>query len=119
MTKKICKNPDMKKVVKYLVDLGVTVTDELLNPQEIVDYLKANIKVDNLKGNLGSDILVSQNGPKFIVVSTRLRLAKRYIKYLIKKALKKMGILEYLKINATDKNCYRIKYLRAETKTAA
>lgn len=30
-----------------------------------------------------------------------------------------MGILEYLKINATEKNAYKIKYLRAETKATA
>ena len=77
MTVKICKNPALNKVVKYTVDLGVTVEDELLNPQEIVDYLKTSIKVDNLKGNLGSDVVVSQNGNKNIIISTRLRIAKR------------------------------------------
>ena len=119
MTVKICKNPALNKVVKYTVDLGVTVEDELLNPQEIVDYLKTSIKVDNLKGNLGSDVVVSQNGNKNIIISTRLRIAKRYIKYLLKKVLKKMGILEYLKINATEKNAYKVKYLKAETKATA
>ncbi len=114
MARKICKNPPLSKVVKYSVDLGVTVEDDLVNAQEIADYLKSNIKIDNLKGNLGSDVMVTLNGTKHLVITTRLRLAKRYIKYLMKKVLKKMGILEYLKINATEKNTYKIKYLKSE-----
>lgn len=114
MARKICKNPPINKVVKYVVDLGVTAEDDLVNATEIADYLRCNIKIDNLKGNLASDVSVALEGTKFIVVKTRLRLAKRYIKYLMKKVLKKMGILEYLKINATEKNMYKVKYLRAE-----
>jgi large subunit ribosomal protein L22e len=115
MPAKINKNPQLEKTVKYNIDLGVIVVDELVNGQEIVDYLKSNIKIDNLKGNIGSDVAVALNGSKHIVVSTRVKLAKRYIKYLIKKALKKIGILEYLKVNATEKNAYKIKYLKTES----
>lgn len=68
MPVKICKNPKQDKVTKYTVDLGVTVEDELLNPQEIVDYLKASMKIDNLKGNLGSDVVVSQSGNKNVII---------------------------------------------------
>ena len=116
MAKKICKNPVLNKVVKYNVDLGVTVDDDLVNTQEIVDYLKTNIKIDNLKGNLQNDVLVSMNGNKNLMITTRVKLAKRYIKYLLKKVYKKMGILEYLKINATEKNAYKVKYLKTEQK---
>lgn len=119
MAIKICKNPALNKVIKYTVDLGVTVEDELLNPVEIVDYLRSSMKIDNLKGNLGSDITISLAGNKNVVIATRLRIAKRYIKYLLKKVLNKMGILEYLKINATEKNAYKVKYLKAETKATA
>lgn len=114
MARKICKNPPINKVVKYVVDLGVTAQDDLVNGNEIVDYLRSNMKIDNLKGNLASDVSVALDGTKLVVIKTRLRLAKRYIKYLMKKVLKKMGILEYLKINATEKNMYKIKYLKTE-----
>jgi hypothetical protein len=48
------------------------------------------------------------------MVSTRVRIAKRYLKYLMKRILKKMGILEYLKINASEKNVYKLKYLKSD-----
>ena len=45
-------------------------------------------------------------------ISTKSQFAKRYIKYLIKKYLKKNDILEYLKVIATDKQSYKIKYIK-------
>ena len=48
------------------------------------------------------------------MVSSRLRLSKRYIKYLTKKYLKKIGISDYMKIIATEKSVYRLKYIAVE-----
>jgi large subunit ribosomal protein L22e len=117
MVKKIAKNPISMKQLKFNIDLGVTIEDGLVNAQEIVDYLKGSMKINNLKGNLGSDITVVQKGNQNIIITSRLCLAKRYVKYLLKKVLKRMGILEFLKINATEKNTYKIKYLKAEVKS--
>lgn len=50
------------------------------------------------------------------MVTSRVRLAKRYIKYLTKKFLKKIGISDYIKINATEKSVYRLKYIAVEQK---
>ena len=38
------------------------------------------------------------------MVSSRVRLAKRYVKYLTKKFLKKIGISDYIKINEAHRN---------------
>jgi large subunit ribosomal protein L22e len=48
------------------------------------------------------------------MVSSRVALAKRYVKYLTKKFLKKIGISDYIKINATEKSVYRLKYIAVE-----
>lgn len=48
------------------------------------------------------------------MVTSRVRLAKRYIKYLTKKFLKKIGISDYIKITATEKSVYRLKYIAVE-----
>ena len=47
-----------------------------------------------------------------MVVSAKNELQKRYLKYLTKKYLKKNDILEYLRLVATDKNTYAIKYIK-------
>lgn len=48
------------------------------------------------------------------MVTSRVKLAKRYVKYLTKKFLKKIGISDYIKINATEKNLYKLKYIAVE-----
>lgn len=45
-------------------------------------------------------------------MTSKVELQKRYLKYLTKKYLKKNDILEYLRLIATDKNTYAIKYVK-------
>ena len=47
-----------------------------------------------------------------VVISAKNELQKRYLKYLTKKYLKKNDILEYLRLVATDKHSYAIKYIK-------
>ena len=47
-----------------------------------------------------------------MAVTSKNELQKRYLKYLTKKYLKKNDILEYLRLVATDKNSYAIKYIK-------
>lgn len=114
MVKKDTKNPAVSKNIKHTVDLGVAIDDSLVQINEFVDYIKANLKVNGMKGALGEDVIVSVNGNKQVMVSSRVRLAKRYVKYLTKKFLKKIGISDYIKINATEKSVYRLKYIAVE-----
>lgn len=69
------------------------------------------MKVNGKKGNLGESVTWTTSGKHVQVVSQR-RLAKRYLKYLTKKFLKKNGILEYLKVISTNKATYEIKYIK-------
>ena len=45
-------------------------------------------------------------------MTSKSELQKRYLKYLTKKYLKKLDILEYLRLVATDKSTYAIKYIK-------
>ncbi len=46
MSRKILKNPELNRIIKFTIDLGVTVEDRLVNPKEIMDYLKGSIKIN-------------------------------------------------------------------------
>ena len=100
-----------KKQAKFFIDLGVALEDDLLVSKEFVDFLKANIKVAGKKGNLGESITVTISDKK-VAVASKIDLQKRYLKYLTKKYLKKNDILDYLRLVATDKNTYAIKYVK-------
>ena len=47
-----------------------------------------------------------------MAVTAKSELQKRYLKFLTKKYLKKLDILEYLRLVATDKTTYAIKYIK-------
>jgi len=84
-----------------------------LEIQEFVDFLKANIKVNNKKGELGDVITVTSKG-NLVTVTSAIPFSKRYLKYLTKKYLKQAEILDYLKVNATKKDTYKVKYVKID-----
>ncbi len=111
MVRQKLKNPEVQKQLKFSIDLGDAYEDDLLDPKEFVDYLRSNLKINGKKGNLAEDVTISSEKDK-IRIQSKLRISKRYLKYLTKKYLKKSDILEYLKVIASDKNAYVIKYIK-------
>ena len=89
------------------------VKDDIVVTKEFVDFLKANIKVNNKKGELGDAITVTSKG-NLATVTSNIPFSKRYLKYLTKKYLKKAEILDYLKVNATKKDTYKVKYVKID-----
>lgn len=69
------------------------------------------MKINGVKGNLTEQVTVTLEGGKILFVSN-VRIAKRYIKYLTKKYLKKQGIIDYLKIISFNKGTYKINYVK-------
>ena len=113
MVRKVERNPAVAKPLKFVVDLGVAYEDDLLVAKELADFLRTNMKVNNKKNNLGEDVTISVSKDKLTIVSNRA-FSKRYVKYLLKKYLKKNDILDYLKVIATDKVTYKIKYIKLD-----
>ena len=111
-TTRVQKNRGRKqKTQKYNVDLSIPIQDDLVVAKEFVDFLKTSIKVEGKKGNLGENISVTLNEGKVNIVS-KIPLRKRYLKYLTKKYLKKNDILDYLRVVASSKNTYNVKYVK-------
>ena len=100
-----------KKQQKFYIDLGVALEDDLLVAKEFADFLKSNLKVAGKKGNLGENVVITLADKK-VSITSKIDLQKRYLKYLTKKYLKKNDILEYLRLVATDKNTYAVKYVK-------
>ena len=76
-------------------------------------FLSEHIKVNNKTNNLGDLVTVSSADTK-ITVTASCPLAKRYLKYLTKKYLKKQQLRDYLRVIASGKNGYRLKYFSIE-----
>lgn len=49
-----------------------------------------------------------------IIVQATIPFSKRYLKYLTKKYLKKQDLKEYLRVVATNKNQYELRYFNIQ-----
>ena len=106
-----------KSYKKYTVDFSSPVENKLLSLEAASKYLNSNIKVNGLKGKLGDSIKVSTSDSKskntlVIQVDSQMKFSKRYIRYLVKKFLKREGIVKYLTVASSSPNAYTVKVLR-------
>ena len=74
-------------------------------------FLHDRIKVAGKAGDLGSKVTISRANTK-INVTAELPFSKRYLKYLSKKYLKKQQLRDFLRVIATGKNTYELKYFK-------
>ena len=106
-----------KSYKKYTVDFSSPVDNKLLSLEAASKYLNSNIKVNGLKGKLGDSIKISTTDSKskntlVIQVDSQMKFSKRYIRYLVKKFLKREGIVKYLTVASSSPNAYTVKVLR-------
>ena len=106
-----------KSYKKYTVDFSSPVDNKLLSLEAASKYLNSNIKVNGLKGKLGESIKISTTDSKskntlVIQVDSQMKFSKRYIRYLVKKFLKREGIVRYLTVASSAPNAYAVKVLR-------
>ena len=99
-----------KKTVKFYVDCWQPVEDSVLDVATFEKFLRDTIKVDNKAGNLGDKVVLSTEKTKVVVQATDGVIAKRYLKYLTKKYLKKQQLRDYLHVIASDKSTYELRY---------
>ena len=115
----------------FSVDLNAPCSHKLLTVESCQKYLQTNFKVNGLRmresnkeGAKGKPekekpIKVSateKNDKKkntvIIQVDNKLKFSKRYIKYLVKKFLRKEGIARFLTVSVTSPNGYTVKVIK-------
>ena len=102
-----------KPNAKYTISLQQPVEENIIVLGDFESFLNQRIKVDGKTGNLGDKVTVSKD--KFsIVVTAKIDFSKRYLKYLTKKYLKKQDVREFLRVVATSKNQYEVRFLQVD-----
>lgn len=99
--------------LKFSIDCSQPVEDKVILTSDFEDFLRKKIKVGGKVGNLGENITVNSEGSK-IVVTSNVPFAKRYLKYLTKKYLKKNQLRDYLHVVSKDKATYMMKYFKVQ-----
>ena len=106
-----------KLALKFFINCKLPIEDNVIVLNDFEGFLKQKIKVDGKAGNLGSSISVGKDSTSIIVQSS-IPLSKRYLKYLTKKYLKKQDLKEYLRVVATQKNQYELRYFNIQSEEA-
>ena len=99
-----------KKIFK--IDCSTPAKDDIMDAdmmQAFQQYLAENTKLHGRKGKLGDKVKLSQED-NVITVATTMKYRKRYFKYLTKKFLKKKSLRDWLRILATNKGEYTLRY---------
>jgi large subunit ribosomal protein L22e len=103
---------------KFTVDFSSPLENKLLTLESVLHYLQTNMKLNGLKGKLGKSIIINLDDLKknknaiVISVDSSLKFSKRYIRYLVKKYLKKEGIAKYLTLSSTSPGAYAVKVIK-------
>ncbi|RZC39767.1 60S ribosomal protein L22, partial [Asbolus verrucosus] len=105
-----------KVALKFVIDCTHPVEDSILDVNNFETYLKSKIKINGKTGNFvkGSQHAVTfgrEKGTK-VVLNSEIPFSKRYLKYLTKKYLKKNNLRDWLRVVASGKNSYELRYFQ-------
>ncbi|KAI7792624.1 60S ribosomal protein L22-like 1, partial [Triplophysa rosa] len=96
---------------KYTVDCTNPAEDGILDSANFETFLKEKVKVNGKTGNLGNVVQINRQKNKINVASEK-KFSKRYLKYLTKKYLKKNNLRDWLRVVASDKESYQLRYFQ-------
>ncbi|XP_032944193.1 60S ribosomal protein L22-like 1 [Rhinolophus ferrumequinum] len=100
-----------RSVWKFGLDLTHSVEDGIFDSGNFEQFLREKVKVNGKTGNLGNVVHIEGCKNKITVVSEK-QFSKRYLKYLTKKYLKKNSLRDWLRVVASDKETYELRYFQ-------
>ncbi|XP_014239233.1 60S ribosomal protein L22-like [Cimex lectularius] len=106
------KGQKKKKVsLKFVIDCTHPYEDKIIDVANFEKYLQERIKVNGKTNNFGNNLQLERNKMKIIVTSD-IHMSKRYLKYLTKKYLKKNNLRDWLRVVASSKDTYELRYFQ-------
>ena len=105
---------------KFYVDFTQVISNNLITLEAAIKYLNDNIKLNNLKVHKDKGTFIKigagekRDKKNFICVEVEnsVKVSKRYVKYLIKRFLKKENILTFLRVISSSSTTYAVKLMK-------
>ncbi|KAL0276952.1 UNVERIFIED_CONTAM: hypothetical protein PYX00_004404 [Menopon gallinae] len=120
--KNVIKGKGQKKKKKislrFTVDCTHPVEDNIMDVASFEKYLQSRIKVNGKTNNLGKNVTLEKNKNK-VTINSDIPFSKRYFKYLTKKFLKKNILRDWLRVVATSKEAYELRYFQINSEQDA
>merc|ERR1712154_698937 len=99
-----------KVTLKFVVDCSTPVEHNIFDIESYSKYLIDHIKVGGKTNNLGEIVKVTRDEQQRVTVTSTTPMSKGYVKYLTKRFLKKSQLRDWLRVVASDKASYKLKY---------
>ncbi|GIX93755.1 60S ribosomal protein L22 [Caerostris darwini] len=111
--KPVMKNKGKKKkpIHQHTIDLTHPVEDKIMDAADFEKFLHERIKVSGKTNNLGTSVKIERSKAKITVIAD-CKFTKRYLKYLTKKYLKKNNLRDWLRVVASGKDDYELRYFQ-------
>ncbi|XP_072036345.1 large ribosomal subunit protein eL22-like [Amphiura filiformis] len=100
-----------KQIFKFTIDCTLPVEDGIMDAANFEAFLQDRIKVQGKTKNFGDNVTIERKKSK-ITVTANIAFSKRYLKYLTKKYLKKNNLRDWLRVVASDKESYDLRYFQ-------
>ncbi|KAK0534520.1 Ribosomal L22e protein [Tilletia horrida] len=94
----------------FFIDFSGPANDGVFDAAGFERFLHEKIKVDGKAGALGDDVKITREGEQKVIIKTTIPFSKRYLKYLTKKFLKRSQLRDWLRVVATSKDGFEIKF---------
>ena len=108
---KAVKKLGKKNSIKLFIDCTHPVEDGIMNCADFEKYLHERIKVAGKTNNFGKELTMERVKTK-IAITSEIPFSKRYLKYLTKKYLKKNNLRDWLRVVASAKDSYELRYFQ-------
>jgi len=101
-----------KTATKFIVDVTMPAEDSLFNTADFEKFLRERIKINGKTGNFQGALNIERGDKNKIIVNATVPFSKRYLKYLTKKYLKKNLLRDTLRVIATSRDTYELRYFQ-------
>merc|ERR1712170_271086 len=105
------KKGKKKTVLKFTVDCTHPVEDGIMDCASFEKFLHERVKVNGKTNNFGNNVTIERQKSK-VVVQSDIPFSKRYLKYMTKKYLKKNNLRDWLRVVASTKDAYELRYFQ-------
>jgi len=95
---------------KFVIDYSKPAADGVFDGADFEKFLHDRIKVDGKAGQLGDNVKISRDGNIKLTVTSNIPFSKRYLKYLTKKFLKKNSLRDWIRVVASAKDNYQLRF---------
>ncbi|KAJ3477329.1 hypothetical protein NLI96_g10536 [Meripilus lineatus] len=100
---------------KFIIDYSRPAGDGVFDGAAFEKYLHDRIKVEGKTGQLGDNVKIHRDGDTKITVTSNVAFSKRYLKYLTKKFLKKNQLRDWIRVVASSKDNYQLRFYNIQT----